>query len=316
MGNNLSAYLLALRDRQRTLAVLAAPEFEKERKTSLIIRTLHSIEKGLCLENPRLGFGVAKLNKLFSLCRQSAEAFGPDQFCLKMARDVVKAYIDFHQEKGYHSEDFQKICDEYAAFPCKNTEGDEVYGGTLEIEGKSNLSLDELEAFLSARHSIRDFDRSEVSEQAIKRAIHTAQFAPSACNRQAVRAYVLPAARVCEFYSDDLTGIGGFAESADKFIFITGKLSAYDRGENNQYIVSASIFAAYLVEALFAQNIGACMVQRPLYYSTRWHNISKEIGVPADERLVMMIAIGNMKEKYTVPVSKRFPTDEIVKFIR
>ena len=112
-----------------------------------------------------------------------------------------------------------------------------------------------------------------------------------------------------------MTGIGGFAQSANKFILITGKLSAYDTGESNQHIVSAGIFAAYLIEALFSQNIGSCMVQRPLYFSKQWENIAQKIGVPEDERLVLMIAIGHMKDEYVVPVSKRFPTDYILKFI-
>ena len=38
--------------------------------------------------------------------------------------------------------------------------------------------------------------------------------------------------------------------------------------------------------------------------------IAQEIGVPEDERLVLMIAIGYMKEECRVPVSKHFPTEK------
>ncbi len=315
MANKLSLYALALRDRKRMLDVLHSDEFKKERQKAAIIRLVHSIEKGLCIENPRLGVSVAKLNDLFERCTCYANAFGTNEFCLKMARDAIKAYIDFHKQKGYQSEEFTKICDGYSSFPCKGNE-EEVFGGVLHVKSECVVSIDQLERFFSMRHSIRDFTDEEVTEEEIARAIHAAQYAPSACNRQAVRAYVVPSSKICECYKNDLSGIGGFAENADKFIIITGKLSAYDAGEYNQYIVSASIFATYLIEALFAQKIGACMVQRPLYYSTKWKNIAKEIGVPEDERQILMIAIGKMKDEYLAPVSKRFPIDHIVKFIK
>lgn len=316
MLNKLSTYALVVRDRKRTLDVLSADKFKKNRQTADIIRLTHAIEKGLCLEEPRLGFGAAKLNKLFSLCREYANAFGCDEFCLKMARDAVKAYIAFHKEKEYQSEAFAQICAEYDAFPCKDTGEQEVYGGTLHIQNKCELSIEQLETFFADRHSIRDFVRKEVDDEIIMRAVRAAQYAPSACNRQAVRAYVLSSKQLCQLYGSNLEGVGGFAENADKFILITGQLSAYNQGEYNQHIVSASIFATYLMQALFAQNIGTCIVQRPLYYFKQWDQIAKAIGAPEDERLVFMIAVGHMKEEYTVPVSKRFPPEQVVKFIK
>lgn len=316
MGNRFFSYALVIRDRKSYLDVLSSDEFKKERQTADIIRLLHSIEKGLCIENPRLGFGVAKLNKLFALCTSYADEFGNEEFCLKMARDAIAEYIEFHKVKGYQSDDFTKICELFAMFPCKHMNESEKFGGTLRIKNDCKLSIYQLEDFFVNRHSIRDFSDEDVSDEEIMRAIRIAQYAPSACNRQAVRAYVLPSNRICEFYKNDLSGIGGFAENANKFILITGKISAYDKGEYNQHIVSASIFATYLVEALFAQKIGACMVQRPLYYSTHWGNIAETIGVPKDERLVLMIAVGKMKDECIVPMSKRFPVENIVKFLK
>lgn len=316
MANKLAMYALAVRDRSRMLDVLNAAEFKKERQTAAIIRLVHAVEKGLCIDNPRLGFGIAKLNKLFDLCNSHASSFGNGEFCLKMARDAVKEYIAYHQQKGYQSEEFTKICEAYATFPVKEQETDELFGGILRVRYECAVSMEQLETFFAQRHSVRDFTGEEVTEQEIFRAIHAAQCAPSACNRQAVRAYVVPSAKICELYKNDLSGIGGFAENTDKFILITGKLSAYDQGEYNQHIVSASIFAAYLIEALFAQKIGSCMVQRPLYYSTQWENMAKALRVPGDERMVMMIAIGKIKDEYLAPVSKRFPTEQIVKFVK
>ena len=95
MLRKLSSYALAVRDRRRTLKALASDEFKESRKTADIIRLVHAIEKGLCIENPRLGFGISKINKLINLCHEFAESFGNDKFPLKMARDAIMEYIDF-----------------------------------------------------------------------------------------------------------------------------------------------------------------------------------------------------------------------------
>ena len=192
MANKLFSYALAVRDRKRTLDVLGSGKFKRERQEADIMRLVHSIEKGLCLENPRLGFGVTKLNNLFALCDTHAELFGRNEFCLKMARDVIKTYIDFHKDRGYQSDEFSSVCDAYASFPCESTEEDEVFGGVVRINNKSELNIEQIEAFFADRHSVRDFADKEVPAEVITRAVRAAQYAPSACNRQAVSAYVLP----------------------------------------------------------------------------------------------------------------------------
>lgn len=47
-------------------------------------------------------------------------------------------------------------------------------------------------------------------------------------------------------FAKHLTGIDGFAEKVDRFVLITGKTSTYRIDEINQYIISESIYAAYL----------------------------------------------------------------------
>ena len=316
MANKLAMCALAVRDRMYNLSILNSEKFKKERQVAEIIRLVHAIEKGLCIENPRLGFGVAKLNKLVALCKSHAAEFGNTEFCLKMARDAINEYITFHKQKGYENPDFAKLCEAFEGFSWGKGEENEIFGGVLRVKHECAVDIAQLEKFFAQRHSVRDFTGEEVPTEEILRAVHAAQYAPSACNRQAVRAYVVSSGKVCEFYKDDLSGIGGFAESADKFILITGQISAYDAGEYNQHIVSASIFAAYLIEALFAQKIGSCMVQRPLHHSTQWAEMAKVMGVPGDERMVLMIAVGKLKEEYLAPVSKRFPTEQIVKFVK
>ena len=57
----------ALRESRSNEVLLKSPKFEKNRLEAEIVRNVHSIEKGLSIRKPRAGFGVKKINEMFSL---------------------------------------------------------------------------------------------------------------------------------------------------------------------------------------------------------------------------------------------------------
>ncbi len=141
-----------------------------------------------------------------------------------------------------------------------------------------------------------------------------AKSAPSACNRQAVRAYVLGRMRTKEI-AKEMPEIGGFANNVDRFIIITGKTSAYRYDEDYQFVVSASIYAGYLSLTLHACGLGSCIIQRALTYNRKWKSMQLKYHVPEDEQIVCLIAVGNLKDETVVPISHRICNDETFVFI-
>lgn len=300
---------------KRMWKISKAPEFEKERQKSRIIRLIHSIEKGMCLDEPRLGFGITKLNKLLSEAKVYEKNYGSDEFCLKMTVDVISDYLRFHEEKQYTNADIEAINISYSDLKAIVSPSDRKAGGFQHIAVLPN-TYEGISKLLLNRHSVREFRKDPVREDDIVDAVRAAQYGPSACNRQGYRAYVIPSKKLTDLYNGNLTGIGGFADSADRFILITGKISSYDFSEYNQYIVSASIFASYLSLALLEKNIGSCIVQRPLRDSKQNHLIMNYCNIPKDEQIVLMMAIGNLKSEFNAPVSGRFPVEEILTFVQ
>lgn len=112
-----------------------------------------------------------------------------------------------------------------------------------------------------------------------------------------------------------LSGIGGFADSVKRFVLITGKTSVYRIDENSQYIVSSSMYAAYLTLTLHLYGMGACVVQRPVKWTKEWENNKKAFGIPKDEQIVCLIAVGNLKDSCVVPLSHRIDNDEMIRYI-
>lgn len=297
---------------RRMLALLDTDIAKRNHQAAELSRFTHSIEKGLTISNPRLGFGHEKQKKMMQLIIQlegSSSSYHRET-CM-VALDALKDYLAYHREKKYTDE----FCCELEAFVKEHEVAHEgKLGGVIAIK-KSDcvFNRDEIERFFHTRHSIRDFHDTDVDDVTLKKALKLAQYAPSACNRQGVRAYVLSKEMSGEI-AKNLSGIGGFADKVARFIMITGKTSAYRQEETYQYIVSASIYAGYLSLALHAHGLAGCIVQRQVLWSKDWDQLRMRLEIPEDEQLVMLVAVGNMKDEFLVPVSHRLQNEEMIKF--
>ncbi len=292
--------------------VLKDDRFKSSRLEAEIIRNVHSVEKGLSLDKPRKLFGIKKINDLLNFVDEYLNIeTNPSETVINMAIDSLKAYFDFHSDAEYTELDVIKsrVIKLEELFSKEHL----LSGGTVSITPQvTENDYESLLKIASERHSMRDFSGESVPFEKLRKAFEIAQKAPSACNRQGVRAYVVSGDNK-NYLADWLSGTGGFSDAVDKYIIVTGKLTAYRNNESFQFAVSASIFSGYLVLALQSVGIGACMIQRPLVRTEKWAEISKKLSIPDDEQVVLMIGTGMPKSECKVPVSNRISYDEQVK---
>ncbi len=304
-----SAVFRELRDAYKTIQVHFGKDYKLDFAAAELIRNTHSIEKGLCISEPRLGFGHEKQNEMMKQIEllSKTESAYYHEIC-DMAVSALLEYLDFHTQNHYTDE----FCEKLRVFIEKyGSPKMGKIGGTLFVEKKS-IQFDEAEIvrFMTSRHSIRDFDTTPIDESKLEKALQLAQTAPSACNRQGVRVYVLSEEQGKKLVKQ-LSGVGGFADQVNRFIVITGKRSAYRLNESKQHIVSASIYAGYLTLTLHLYGFGACVIQRPVLWNKTWMRLSEFIGANKDEQIVCLLAVGNLKDSFRVPCSHRL--HEIVK---
>ena len=301
-------------NRERKQLINSSVIGKKDRIISRIVRFVHSIEKGLSIDNPRPEFGYEKILTLYNYINEYLKIDNIDKSCIYMAADALEAYCNYHSALNLTSPKLEHIKNITAELSkIKKDDGiDGTFGGVLTIQ-KSDMKFDFacVEKLFKTRHSIRQFKKEELSEETIKKAIELAQTAPSACNRQAVRAYAIDSKKFIENYTENLQGVGGFADDCDKFILITGKISAYEEPEYKQFIVSAGIFVGYLTLALHGLGLGACVVQRSLRPNDSWIQFCMDNDIPLDEQLICLVAVGNLNDEMTVPLSKRFDVNTI-----
>lgn len=289
-----------------------------ERLKARIVRYVHSIEKGLSIQNPRLGFGYDKIKTLYDWIKSYIAIEEIDKTCIYMAADALSAYCAYHESVGATSdkiEEIKKITAELVNIK-ENDRVNNVFGG-IRIIRKDEINFDEaeIERFFKTRHSIRQFSNEKIPNELILKAVALAQTAPSACNRQAVRVYVSDAIKFVEKFPGNLQGVGGFIEDSDKVILITGKISSYEEAEYKQFVVSAGIFVGYLSLSLHSLGLGACIVQRSLRPDSVWKEFSSANKIPKDEQIVCMVVVGKLQEETIVPISNRYDTDAILRWL-
>lgn len=279
-----------------------------------LLRNTHSIEKGLSIANPRLGFGHEKQQQMMNqiILLEKSSSLIHNDIC-KMALGALEEYINFHTNVGY-KDDFIKLLSKFL-IEHHDSQHTQKWGGT-QILNRQELSFNiaEIEHFFMTRHSIRDFSEEPVNEDILRKALELAQQSPSACNRQAVRIYVLGDEQR-KVLLKQLNGIGGFAESVSRYVLITAKTSFYRLNEENQYIVSASMYAAYCSLTLHLYGMGACIIQREVNWNKNWENLKRLCKIAKDEQAICLLAIGNLKKNCRVPVSHRIKNDEMIRFM-
>lgn len=311
--NTIKRFLKEGVNTEKQIAINNEEQYQYNYIASELIRNTHSIEKGLSIESPRLGFGHDKQRDMMEQIKSLYKIDNPyfKEVC-QMAIDALNAYLEYHIQKDYSDE----MCMQIQMFLKQYTVSTKVKKGGVQILKKEDLvfTISEIEKFIKTRHSIRDFSETPVDSNLLLKAVRLAQKAPSACNRQGVRVYILSEEK-SKFLSQTLAGIGGFADKAGRYILITGKLSSYRQSEINQYIVSASIYVGYLSLTLHLYGLGACVIQRPVIWNKNWDILREELKIEKDEQLVCALAVGNLKEECFVPISYRLSESVFCHFI-
>lgn len=297
----------------RICSVLNDKKGELSRHEGEIIRYTHSLEKGLSLENVRPFFGYEKIMEGYSHVKKYLD-LGGDGERPNMFLSALTQYLEYHDNKGLTSAKLEKVRKIFEEL--SNRIGSNLKSGGILTMQKPNYSVEEQKCFaklFNDRHSVREFAHTPVDQDKLYEAIEMAMRCPSACNRQCYRCYILTKNSFKSL--GDLSGIGGFADDAEQFLLITGRMSDYRLSENMQWIVTGTVFASYLTLALQAKGIASCFVQRPVLPSKWLYRIWKKLDINKDEQMICLIAIGNFKDEYNVPISHRLTFNKIVKKI-
>lgn len=283
------------------------PEKDLDQLRYYLVKHCHIIEKGMALPKTREAFGQPKIKVLISRTKTYESLGGKDVG--QVVRDTLRQYREMHRGKEELFE--QELIDEIDVFI--NAAEPKGKGGLkwLTKQQWNDWSITKFNDFVSFRHSVRDFDSKPVDSELLKSAIETSLKAPSVCNRQGwFIHYYSDKSKMKELLSFQ-NGNAGFTESIDKLIIVTGNLKAFTRHEHNQLFVDGGLISMNLMLAIHAAGLGSCPLNTCMHY-TKEKNLMIAAGIPENERLIMMIAVGNLKDKFSVAQSEKYGLDKVL----
>lgn len=286
-----------------------SPFVDKSRRAFYkIIIEAHTIEKGLSLSDPKLLFGKDKIR--FVMTALSRYDIRHSPVPAHMSLGALDAYVNFHARAGMTD----PLLDEIAGY-LKTWEARlprPWKGGTRDYSFNGHPP-GTLQNLMASRSSIRTLRPTPLAPDQILEAIAIAQLAPSQCNRQSsrVHAYQDPA-RIKELLALQ-GGSRGFADSVGNLFVVSSEICAWGGpGQRNQAYVDGALFAMCLMFACRSMGWGACPLNLAIDHKTETA-IRRAGGIPAGERLIMMIAFGvPLAPETRVAFSPRRPAAEIV----
>lgn len=274
-----------------------------EKMQYTLLRENHVIEKGMSMRNPRKGFGQEKVNALLDRLHKYLDRYGDiDREFMRYPLSTIKNYIIYTEE---HGTPIPEIKDKYNKLEKETNFGDIItHAGIVETTKEEVLSKcnKDFESLLLSRHSLRYFSDEPVKQETIIKALQLAQRTPSACNRQGWKTHVYQGEKSIELIKWQ-GGSRGFEDECRNTILVTANLKAFLSHEVHQAYIDGGLYAMNLINALHSLGLG-CI---PLSCGFEYSKLRKlaQFGIPENEVPIVIVAFGNLQEKFNVAVSTR-----------
>ena len=274
---------------------------------------IHGIEKGITMPDLRPGFGYERMCNLLEDGEKFIACYGIGNIQLTHLAKVVNEYDLLHKNIHFKIEDNlqQKINHFLSHF-------DMVFEPSIQLdctrEGYFAHQYDDFNAFSSSRHSARNFTLESVSMETMDKAVRLAQNAPSACNRQAPRVYIIQDKEKIKKVFALHGGNRGFGHTVDKLAIVCGYLPCYGLNERDCVYVDCGIFTLNLAYSLHYYGVGNCI----LNWSVTNENdlaLRKIVPIKDEETVCTLIACGNVPESFKVCTSGKKSLQQIVNHI-
>ncbi|MGE8152642.1 nitroreductase family protein [Pseudomonas vancouverensis] len=282
--------------------------------SAILTMEYHKLEKAVTLPAPKKLYGKSIATKILTIINNNKELALE---CMEDTQIAIKALEDYCNTISMQNEaENQTVAKSISSqvietksalgIAPSNLVAGSTKGGTLSNEYKHFLE------FNKKRKTVRNFSSSPVPRELIFDSVAAAKYTPSVCNRQPWKAYYLDSSEKIVNALRFQNGNSGFRESVPGLIIVTSSSKYFPlSGERNQLWIDGGMFSMNLLLSLHANGLGACALN--------WGNDSfidkaakEAIGIPADDSIIMMIAVGYPNENYKVCISQRKSTNSFI----
>lgn len=271
-----------------------------------IMLLVHSIEKGLCMENPR-PFGFNKIKELIKLLKDNSSV---SDYEYNLGLSILNEWCLFFKKNNWSYD----MCDKVDVF-LNSTKSTLIKSGSKEYYYNKLIDPKAFENIILSRSSVRKFQNRTIDIKDLETALKCFNSTPTACNRQMCRILLISSSDLKNLLWNTLIGTPGFDEESVTFFVVTYDIAALAySGERNQGMFNAGLCSMNFINGLHVSGIGSCCLQ--------WSNkrsedvyIRQKLELKKSERIAIVIGAGYYLEENTIPCSIRRPLNENLKIL-
>ena len=276
-----------------------------------IMLLVHSIEKGLCMNNPR-PFGHKKILQLIGILDNITDT-SKSCFEYRLGVEAVRSWSSFYENRNWINEDGYKQAKQFIA---KVQHYDLNVGSKRYKPCYSEKDVDTIESVLLSRHAVRDFKNEKLKMDDIKSAMTWFLETPTACNRQMCKVYYIDNEKIKKILHETIVGISGFNKETVNYFIITYDVSAFAySGERHQGMLNSGLCSMNFINGLHVRGIGTCCLQWSNKHSQDKY-IHSLLSLKESERIALVIGAGYYLEESLIPSSVRKDTEDILKIVK
>lgn len=272
--------------------------------------TSHVLEKGITMPQRRLGFGLDRVRAIIKRCTECIHLYSENHIEIQSTLKDLEQYLSLHEVNGFELPSdvlagIKKLLQHkrYDTISCFESTPDKLFKETKDFG-----------EFAQSRHTCRWYSDEDVDKEVLIKAVALAQTAPSACNRQATRVYIIESEEKLEQVMRMQNGNRGFGHLANKMILVTSDMKGWSYKHRTMAYLDAGIFTMNLLYALHYYKICACTLNANLSIKKRVE-LQKIVGFSDSEIPAVFISIGKAPEKFMIAGSQRLRLEQIYKFV-
>jgi nitroreductase len=179
---------------------------------------------------------------------------------------------------------------------------------------KSAASYDDLLSLARQRRSVRWFTPDPVPRELIDKALMVARQSPSACNRLPYEFRIFDDPEMVGKIAAIPFGAAGYGHQVPTIAVLTGRLNHYfsPRDRHVIYVDSALASMAFML-ALETLGLASSVINWPDFEPLE-RKMQKTLNLDADERVIMLVAIGYADPTGLIAYSEKKPLDVLRRY--
>jgi len=279
-----------------------------EKKESEITLRYHSLEKGFLYKPIKYRFAREKVTQLHILFKDDEVLRNTNRAHIQSAIANLINYYEIHQESNvdissYFSKENYLFYKGILVNPLKSTKSHTFESYFSNTDGDFNQ-------FSNSRCSVRNFTGEKIAVEKLKKVVNLANNAPSVCNRQPIKLYLVENKNLIDKIFEIQGGLKGYSSELSQMIIVSCDRSYfYSVGERNQLYIDGGIYLMNLLYALHYYQIAACPAHwgMPVGADKKMRELLK---LPETLQIICLVAIGVPTDNFMTTLSLRKKSDE------